>query len=108
MRYAASFLAVFLFVAPAHAHPMDARLSPSGVEFLQDQLVTYVPQFIYPPEIKKDMYACPGDDASFTQRNTAVELSVDAFDVALPEAGGILVDVTLSASLSGEAYFDKP
>lgn len=105
-------LAAVAAAAPgsAAAHDVNARLSPSGVEFLEAQLPTYVPTYLRPPAVTVQVAdPCPGSKAIWlTQRDTEVYLSLDAFDLKLPQDGTLRVDVTLSAVAWGEAFIENP
>lgn len=97
-------------VQPARAHDVNAYVSPSGVEFLEEQLPTYLPDYLAPPAITMQVAdPCPGDTAiTFTQQNTDLYLWIDAFDLSLPADGTLRADVTLTTWALGEAYIDNP
>jgi MYXO-CTERM domain-containing protein len=99
-----SLAALALASAPAQASPVQARLSSGGVEFIEDELPSLVPPHVDLPPQTFTLYSCPGDDATFTQRNTGVDVYVDALDLSLPSYGTMRVDLTFSAFAAGEAY----
>jgi MYXO-CTERM domain-containing protein len=102
--------AILLVPVSAHAHGLAARVSPSGVDFLAEQLPTYVPTHLNLPPITQQVAdPCPGATAiTWTQQDTALDLQVDAFALSLPSAGALRVDLTVSAWASGTAYIDNP
>ncbi len=103
-RLAATTLSLLAAPALAQASPVQARLSSGGVEFLQDELPSLVPPHVDLPPATFTLYSCPGDDATFTQRNTGIDVYVDALDLSLPEYGNLRVDLTFSAFATGEAF----
>jgi MYXO-CTERM domain-containing protein len=92
----------------AFAHTVEAHLSSGGVEWVQDQVKTLVPKSLPVDDVTKKVYSCPGDDATFTQRNTTVNLEVHEIDLVIPEDGTLRIDLTMSAQVDGEAHFENP
>lgn len=94
--------------SPAVAHPIEARLSPSGLEFLEAQILDYVPTRLFPPPLTQILVSCSSTrQISFTQRNTTVDLRVERLDLSIPVEGTLRVDLTLDARATGEAYIDN-
>jgi hypothetical protein len=115
MRHARSLVAVLALAAvmaprPALAHRVTARLSPGGVEFVEQQLPGLVPSQLSLPEVTAQVAdPCPGSTAiTWTQRDTTMNLWVDALDLSLPSNGTLRVDLTLTAWAVGEAFIDNP
>ena len=107
---ASLLLPLALVSSSARGHGLAARVSPSGVEFLEEQLPTYVPTHLNLPPITQQIAdPCPGSTAiTWTQQDTTLDLQIDAFDLSLPSAGALRVDLTVSAWASGTAYIDNP
>lgn len=86
----------------AHAqHDVRAFLSPSGIEFAEAQLPSYVPTHLEPPTFEKS-FAC----MDFIQRDTVVELSLDRVDIRSPGPGRLRVELDISGTASGELHAD--
>jgi hypothetical protein len=96
-----------LLPAAALAAPVVARISPSGLAFIERQAPSLVPSHMSPDPMSVDLWSCDGGPANIEQANTSVDLSVDDFKLSLPSPGVLRVDVTLSAQASGEARFNK-
>lgn len=96
-----------LLPAVALGAPVVARISPSGLAFIERQAPTLVPSHMSPDALSVDLWSCSDGPANIEQANTSVDLTVDDFKLSLPSPGVLRVDVTLSASASGEARFNK-
>jgi hypothetical protein len=96
-----------LLPAAAMAAPVVARISPSGLAFIERQAPTLVPSHMSPDPLSVDLWSCSDGPATIEQADTSIDLTVDDFKLTLPSAGVLRVDVTLSAEATGEARFNK-
>lgn len=100
----ASALATSLLVTadPAQAqHDVRVFLAESGVDFIADQVPSYVPKVFEPPTFAKS-FAC----MDFEQRDTTINLSIDKVEIDMPSDGQIRVMLDFSGSVDGELYAD--
>jgi MYXO-CTERM domain-containing protein len=109
MRRFGLILPVLVSALPALslASPMSARVSSSGLDWLERQAPSFVPEHLDLPPITETMWECDGADATFTQRDTQVDLAIHNFDMSLPSPGVVRLDLTLSVWAAGEAYLDN-
>ncbi|HKA88349.1 MAG TPA: hypothetical protein VKE22_11830 [Haliangiales bacterium] len=96
-----------LLPAVALGAPVVARISPSGLAFIERQAPSLVPNHLSPDPLSVDLWSCFDGPANVEQTNTTVDLTVDDFKLSLPSPGVLRVDVTLSATASGEARLNK-
>ena len=110
MRRLAALSAMLVASLPvvAGASPIEARLSDSGLAFVSEQAPTLVPTHLTPDDITETMYSCDSGDATFTQQNLVVDLTINAFSITVPQPGTLRLDVTISAAATGQAYFYHP
>src|SRR5262249_28920880 len=88
------------------ASPINARLTPQGLKFVEDQAKTLVPSRLPLDPISTDLFDCGSYSASLTLSNTVVNLSLEK--LALSTMPGVIrVDLQLSANAAGPADFDK-
>lgn len=88
-------------------HPIGARLTAGGLDFIEGQVGKFLPMAFYPANITKQVFSCPGDDATVNQVGSAVALHLDSLDLSLPSPGRIRVDAVISGQLSGELRLTK-
>jgi hypothetical protein len=112
MRLAIALLAptlVGLAAGPAAAHDLYGQLSDRGVEFVEEQLPSYVPTRVQPPAIEQTLFTCPGGrPVTANQHDTNVDLSVHALDLSIPRPGTLRVDLTFSVAADGKVYLKNP
>ncbi len=101
--FAASIVASLLAAAgPAEAqHDVRVFLAKSGVDFIAEQVPSYVPKVFEPPTFAKS-FAC----MDFEQRDTTVNLSIDDVEIDMPSDSRIRVALDFSGSVDGELYAD--
>ncbi len=88
--------------APASAqHDVRVFLAESGVDFVADQVPSYIPKVFEPPTFAKS-FAC----MDFEQRDTTINLSIDKVEIDMPSDGQIRVALEFSGSVDGELYAD--
>ena len=73
MRRFAAIATMLVTTIPmiAGASPITARLSTSGLRFVQDQVPALVPKHLEPPEITQKMWSCDNGDG-WNERNRKV------------------------------------
>jgi hypothetical protein len=110
MRSLASLTVAAALFAPtaARAHETTAWVSPGGIDFVAEQVPSYVPTYLAPPPMTKQLFSCAGRPVTATQRDTQVDLAVDAFDLSVPQDGILRLDLTMSVWADGELYVDNP
>jgi len=94
--------------ASATAHETVAWVSPGGIDFVAEQVPSYVPTYLAPPPMTKQLFTCLGRPVTATQRDTQVNLAVDAFALSVPRDGVLRLDLTMSVWGDGELYVDNP
>jgi hypothetical protein len=104
MRLAVGFVAAVLAAqlpAVAGASPVNAHLSPQGLEFVRKQVVGLVPSHIEPDPIDAVLSQCDDGPSTLTQSNTKVDLTLENLTLStLP--GKIRVDLTASVTATGQ------
>ncbi len=93
---------------PASAHETVAWMSPGGLDFVAEQVPTYVPTYLAPPAMTQQLFMCLGRPVTATQRDTQVNLEVDDFALSIPRDGVLRLDLTMSVWGDGELYVDNP
>ncbi|HTM22169.1 MAG TPA: hypothetical protein VL172_16730, partial [Kofleriaceae bacterium] len=108
MRSLTTLAALCLLAPSAGAHETTAWISPSGLDFVAEQVPGYVPTYLAPPPMTKDLFSCLGREVTATQSDTQVDLSVDAFAMSVPRDGVLRLDLTMSTWADGQLYVDNP
>jgi hypothetical protein len=89
--------------APAGAHELRGYVSARGVEFIETQIPTYVPESFQAPEVSKS-YA----GFTATQHDTTVNLEVHNLDISMPATDRLRIDLALEVHAAGKLHIDYP
>lgn len=101
-------LAILLACSTAHAHEIDAYLTPGGINFVEAQLPSYVPRTLAPPAFQKTLATCPGGaEITALQHSTDVDLEVHDLDLSVPRAGILRLEMTFDVGASGALDIDN-
>lgn len=94
---------------PALGHEARGFISPSGVDFLADQLRYFVPEQLQPPTFTQTLFTCVGGrPVDATQQDTTVELEVHSADLEVTSPGTLRLDMRLSAEAHGQVFLKNP
>jgi uncharacterized protein (TIGR03382 family) len=84
-------------------------VSPAGLDFVEEQVPSYVPAHLEPPAITQTLFTCPGGrPVVATQQDTAVDIEVHDVDLSIPAAGTLRLDITLSVDAEGRLFLENP
>jgi len=100
--------ALALAPSTASAHQTVGWISPSGLDFVAEQVPSYVPDHLAPPAITQQLFTCLGRPVTATQRDTQVDVQVNRFKLSVPRDGVLRLDLGLSVWANGELYVDNP
>lgn len=108
----ATALVALLVAAPtvdgAPSHDVESHLTPSGLQFVSDNLASQVPSSIDLPPIAATLYSCGGSDATATQRDSHIDLDIASASLTQPGPGQLRLELELSAAMTGEIHLDRP
>lgn len=87
----------------ARAHDVRGYVSARGIDFIEAQVPTYVPESFQAPAVTKD-FLC----VSATQKNTDVNLKIHNLDISMPETNKLRLDLAIEVHAAGQLDVDNP
>lgn len=101
-----SFILLALLAAPGVAraqHPLQGRLSPAGLDFLERALPQEIPSPLALPETTVEIgSSCAEGPTTLTQLDTSVDLTLRTFDLSVPSPGLLQADVVADVHATGQ------
>lgn len=85
----------------AAQHDVRVFLAESGVDFVAEQIPSYIPSVLQPPNFTRS-YAC----MDFEQRDTMIQLNVENVQIDMPSVGRLRLAFDFSGRATGELYAD--
>lgn len=98
----ATALALTASLGTAAAHDLRGYISASGVEFIEAQVPSYVPEQFFAPRVEKS-FTC----VDVVQHDTTVQVDVQNLDISMPETNILRVDVSLGVLAEGILDIDS-
>ncbi len=99
---AIAFVGAAAIVSPASAHRVDAYISPSGLEFIEEQALRYLPEYLAPPPMERS-FLC----VDLVQRDTSVDFEFYDLSLDMPRDGVLRLELDFSLRAEGELFIDN-
>jgi MYXO-CTERM domain-containing protein len=90
-------------------HGVRGTIAPSGMDFLAEQLPSYLPDTLMPPSMTMDLFTCPlGRVVTLTQSDTTIDLDVTGSWLSVPSPGVLRVELQFDVFAEGQAFVMYP